>query len=134
MENSEWQGVQVRTVGESLQSCYLSRQWWVTEVRRHAVSEELQLRLTDQLMAVAYARPSEVVKVADDAQRIPAGPAVLEYRQLKAPQRKILAKKLCDSLGRDVELAVRDRLVEQTTLAWACRRSSCGSLAQEWSS
>ena len=74
--------------------------------------------MTDHLMAVAYARPSEVVKVADDAQCTPAGPAVLDYRQLKPPQRKILAKKLCDSLGRDVELAVRDTLLEQTTLAW----------------
>ena len=119
VENSEWQGVQVRTVGESLQSCYLNRQWWVTEVRRHAVSEDLQLRLTDQFLAVGYARPSEVVKVADDAQCTPAGPAVLDYRHLKAPQRKTLAKKFCDSLGRDVELAVRDHLVEQTTLAWA---------------
>ena len=91
----------------------------MTEVRRHAVSEDLQLRLTDHVLAVGYARPSEVVKVADDAQCTPAGPAVLDYRHLKAPQRKTLAKKLCDSLGRDVELAVRDHLVEQTTLAWA---------------
>jgi hypothetical protein len=119
VENSEWQGVQVRTVGESLQSCYLNRQWWVTAVRRHAVSGDLEFQLTDDRLAVAYARPSEVVKVADDAQCTPAGPANLDYRQLKTAQRKTLCQKLCASLGRDVELAVRNSLVEQTTLAWA---------------
>jgi hypothetical protein len=119
VEGSEWQDVQVRTVGESLQPCFLNRQWWVTEVRRSSVTEQLQLRLTDQFLATSYASPSDVVKVADDAQCTAAGPVSLDYRALKLPQRVSLAKKLGDALGRDVELPVREQLLEQTTLAWS---------------
>ena len=32
---------------------------------------------------------------------------------------KLLAEKLCNSLGRDVELCSKGKLIEQLTLAWA---------------
>ena len=46
------------------------------------------------------------------------GPSVLDYRVFKPPQRKQLAERLCNSLGRDVELGSRGQMLEQTTVAW----------------
>ena len=97
----------------------LNRKFWVTEVRRSTVSGELQLRLTDLSCAVAYCSPSEVVRMSADAQCTPHGPSVLDYRVFSKAQKKALADKCCASLGRDVQLATRGQLIEQTTLAWA---------------
>ena len=119
VEDSEWIREQVRTVGESLPTSVLNRTWWVTAVRRSKASGELQFRLTDLSCAVAYARPSEVVKVAADVECTASGPAVLHYGQFKPPMGKALAAQLCNSLGRDVQLATQGELIEQTTLSWA---------------
>ena len=118
VENSDWVGALVRTVGETLQSCYLNRTWWVSEVRQCKTSGVLQLKLADRFAAVGYALASQVVRCAADADLTPVGPSVLDYRVFKPPQRRQLAERLCNSLGRDVELGSRGQMLEQTTVAW----------------
>ena len=61
---------------------------------------------------------SEVVRCAADADLTPVGSSALDYRVFKPPLRKQLAARLCNSLGRDVELASRGQMLEQTTVAW----------------
>ena len=115
--DSPWEGVQVRTVDDKLQTCFLNRTWAVTLVQQNQTTGVLHFQLADAKMAVAYCTESQIVRTSDDIGKTQCGPSALDYRLFKKVQREQTAAQL----SRDANLIQFGHLIEGQSLAYAVK-------------